>query len=338
MNVLHVINGVPISGGMNQIYNYIKNSQHSHMCIVNLRDGYSYIEKLAKANIECILSDLEYSNLVDVVKKHKIDIVHKQTGGGDCPSYVQKLYDHGIPLAETLHCPRKSAIPEGYVKKIHAHFSYTASLNPGRNVVVIPFPIDLAIGETKKALWPDKKMVVGRLARYEPSKMQDFIIKVAHYIRGDYPQHAVGMIFKIGGFANTVYEKAYLANLKRSSIAGYIEVVDFVSEEDKESFIASYDLYLNPTQNEANYSFFEPMTKGIPVISNPTEMTKDLFVCKWADLTERAFSEAIIEYYIDKEKHQRDSTRSIDMFKKLGHDIETHTQKMDKFYEDAIGV
>lgn len=333
MNVLHVLDGWPVSGGITQIYNHITHSRHNHMTLGNGLYGLSAVDKLVKAGIDCVLGDLEYSNIMRVVEKNNIGVVHKQTGGGDCPAYVDVLYKAGIPLVETLHCPRKSAIPIEKVMRTHAHFPYTASLNVDRVVDVIPFPIDFSIGFYRTTHWPEKKMVIGRLARYEPSKMQHFIVDLARYMRDNYPQYACNMLFRIGGFANTPFEKNYLDQLKRCQISGYLEIVDFVEEKDKEAFIAEYDLYINPTQNEGNYSFFEPLAKGTPVISNPTDMTKDLFVSAWADLTVQAFAEVIIKYYLDKQLYEATSQNCIDKFIDMDFSIENHVKRMDTLYE-----
>lgn len=270
VNILHVINGWPSGGITEQTYlicKYLPKEFKQYSIGYCHFDG-EFVKKFEDIGVECIHSDLNYSNLKKIIKEKNIHIVHKQTGGGDCPSYVYLLDNIDIPLIETLHCPRKSGIPANLLKKIVYTTEYTYNKNDKDHQDImqsIQYSIDLNRPIVDKPNIRDKKLKVGRLGRIVPDKRIDIILDLAYraYEEGlnidfvlagqipqDYPVHIE-------------YGKWFLGEVKKHPNVEYLGFV-----ENKYEFWKTLDICINPTWGASfEIVFLEAMACGIPILT-----------------------------------------------------------------------
>lgn len=271
MNILHIVNGWPDGGILEQVYLLCKHlpkefKQYSAgFCHF---DG-NFVKKFELAGVPCLQSDEQYSNILDLVAEHKIDIVHKHTGGGDYPEYVDVLYNAKIPLVETIYCPRKTGIPFEKAR----YFVYTTPYTLEKNdvsykekMISIQYALDLAKPIFDSRIHSnDHKLKVGRLCRLVPDKRTDVLLNLAamsvngelpveFHLAGVIPQdyahhieHGDKILKQIEGFPNITYH-------------GYIE--------NKFDFWKTLDICINPVW-EASFDivFLEAMACGIPIIT-----------------------------------------------------------------------
>ncbi len=272
MNILHIINGWPSGGIAEQTYllcKYLPKDKFKQYSIGYCHYDGAFVKKFEEVGVECIHSDEQYSNLSQVLIDKKIDIVHKQTGGGDCPQYIYLLNQFNIPLVETLHCPRSSNLPIGYVDKIIYTTEYTLQKNDEnhkKKMISIMYALDLQEPIRQRAKVPGEPFIVGRLGRVVPDKRPDVILDLAKLT---YEEYGDRIKFYIAGiipqdYLNHIkYGKWFLEEIKKYS---NIEYFGFV--ENKYDFWKQLDVCINPVwETSFDIVFLEAMACGIPILT-----------------------------------------------------------------------
>jgi glycosyltransferase involved in cell wall biosynthesis len=272
INILHIINGWPPGGITEQTYLLCKHLPKDKFKQYSL--GYChfdgvFVKKFEDVGVDCIKSDEQYSNLEQILKEKKIDIVHKQTGGGDFPEYCSLLKELNIPLIESLHCPRASGIPVDLVEKIVYTTPYTLYKNSPehmKKMVSINYALDLEKPFKNNTKNKKEKLVVGRLGRIVPDKKIDAILEVAkmcHNEFGDRIQfHLAGQIPKDYPL-HVKYGEYFIEEVETIPNVEYFGYVD-----NKYDFWKTLDVCINPVW-EASFEvvFLEAMACGVPILT-----------------------------------------------------------------------
>jgi glycosyltransferase involved in cell wall biosynthesis len=328
VRVLHVINGWAMGGITQATLDLIKNTPK----IKHYSIGYCWLdtpirEDFERAGCESIASsDEEYSCLYNVLTSKEISIVHKQTGGGDFPEWVQACKELGFPVVETIHCPRKSGIPPDHVAATHITTNYVANMNRDRPVWKIPYPCTLPLGH--KRISPrhrDEKIVIGRLARYEPTKLPDVIVNVAHLLY----EYKDDIEFKIMGFP---FNEDCYNQMIQHRIPGYLSIEGL--QNDKLAALNTLDICIDPVQETSfDMVMTEAMSQGIPVVTWQDSAAPE--VCGEAGIitTRKVFELArgCLSLVYDLDKYRKCSQAAIDQVK-LRHNPEDYGKKFEALY------
>lgn len=273
INILHIINGWPPGGILEQSYlicKYLPKNKFKQYSIGYCHfDGF-FVKKFEDVGVLCLKSDENYSNLKEIIETYKIDIVHKQTGGGDFPEYCKLLKEMNVPLIESLHCPRKSAIPVDLIERILYTTPYTLEKNDTEHqekMVSIQYALDLKepIADGGK-INEDGKIIVGRLGRIIEEKRQDILLMLAQMAYKDFGDmiefHLAGTIptdFK----CHIDYGKAFLEEVKKTPNCKYFGFI-----ENKYDFWKTLDICINPVcESSFEIVFLEAMACGIPILT-----------------------------------------------------------------------
>lgn len=273
INILHVINGWPPGGIAEQTYLICKHLPKDKFKQYSIGychfDGY-FVKKFEEIGVKCIKSDQNYSNLQNIIKDKNIHIIHKQTGGGDCPKYSSYIKSLGCKFIETLHCPRASGIPYYLIDKIIYTTEYTLYKNHGSyhpKMQSIKYALDLMSPIVEKAKEEDKEnIVVGRLGRVVPDKRGDVLLELSDLCYKDFGDK---IQFRIAGQIPQDYqlhieygEWFKYETEKRSNIK-YVGFVD-----NKYDFWKTLDICINPVE-EASFDvvFLEAMACGAPILT-----------------------------------------------------------------------
>jgi len=273
INILHVINGWPSGGIAEQTYLLVKHlprDQFRQYSIGYCHFDGEFAKKFEACGVPCIESDKYYTNIKQIIADKKIDIVHKQTGGGDFPSYIIEARKLGIPVVETIHCPRMSSLPLNYVKKIiyttdytknKNHHSYFNKMTPIQYALDLKEPFPFCLDREDNAT-----IKVGRLGRIVPDKRPDVMLDVAELLWNHYgPDVEV----HIAGMIPTDYEhhiKYGQEFLERAKNIPNVKYHGFV--ENKYDFWKSLDVALNPVwETSFDIVFLEAMACGIPIVT-----------------------------------------------------------------------
>lgn len=279
INVLHIINGWPAGGIAEQTYllcKHLPKDKFKQYSIGYCHFDGVFVKKFEEVGVPCLKSDENYTNLEQIIKENNINIVHKQTGGGDFPNYCKLLKKLNIPLVESLHCPRKTAIPTDMVDAVIYTTEYTKQKNRHcQKMHSIQYALDLkAPIFENKIQKKDYPFIVGRLGRVVPDKRPDVLLDLAEKC---YEQFGDKIQFHIAGqipqdhFFHIEYGREFLKqveNMPNVEYFGYIE--------NKYEFWKTLDVCINPVQ-EASFDivFLEAMACGIPIL------TWDNSAAKW---------------------------------------------------------
>lgn len=341
MIILHVVNDFLIGGISLIVYQLVQNVDAKHI-VIGFQGHRGFDQKIfddfqALDNVECLIfENEEYEGLLEVIKDKEVDIVHKQTGGGDFPEWVKTVKEKclNIPIIETLCCPRRSVLPDSHVDAIIGLAEITQSLNKPRKIHVIPQPCDISLREYKRPCWDNlTRIIVGRLARYEPFKNTDFIARLAHYM---YSQEEMRnrVEFVIAGFP---FNENYYRSIKEMEIPGFFRVMGSI--EDKLSFVDDLDLVIDPGRDEWNYVFIESMARGIPVITSENK-----YYGTWAIGSRlpyngvSVYAEEIMRYYWNVDHYMKKSQEAIAKFKEVDFTAETYGKRLTALYDRVLNV
>lgn len=272
MNILHIVNGWPPGGCIEQTYLACKYlpEKYKHFSIGFTHFDGSFVKKFEDIGVPCIHSDTGYSKLKEVIDEYKIDIVHTQTGGGDYEAFVPMLKEWGIPLIHWLHCPRKCAIPLDEVSKILYTTQYTLEKNPTHyhsKMKSIQYSLDLNAPIVEKREHENTTpLKVGRLGKIIPDKRPDVLLALAKmsYIGfgKDVEFHIAGMIPQDMSL-HVDYGKKWLEEAKKIPNITYHGFV-----EDKYEFWKTLDICINPVwETSFDIVFLEAMACGIPSLT-----------------------------------------------------------------------
>jgi len=273
INILHIINGWPSGGITEQVYllcKYLPKDQFKQYSIGYSHFDGAFVKKFEDVGVECIHSDKGYSNLQDIIREKDIHIVHKQTGGGDYPSYVPMLKEMGIPLIESIYCPRATAIPVDEVSKITYTTPYTLSKNKDEHyskMYPIQYALDIESPIVDCFSKKDKDhIIVGRLGRVVPDKRPDILLKLA---RLSYEKFGDKIQFHLAGVIpqdfplHIEYGKRFVKLCQKIPNVKYFGYV-----EDKYDFWKTLDICINPVwETSFDIVFLEAMACGIPILT-----------------------------------------------------------------------
>lgn len=257
--VLHVINGWALGGIAQATLDLIKNTPN----IKHYSIGYCWLDTTVKKDFEAsgctsIVCDANYTGFSSILKSNKIDIVHKQTGGGDFPDWVREARNSGVPVVESIHCPRTSAIPKELVAATVVTTDYVANKNQDRYINKIPYPCTLPLGSPRK-LPIGRKLVIGRMARYETDKLPIVIVRVAQMLW----EFRDRIEFLIMGYP---FKEQLYKEIKSMELEGYLTVEGL--QEDKLKSINRLDICLDPVwETSFDMVMTEAMSQGIPVVT-----------------------------------------------------------------------
>ena len=278
INILHIVNGWPSGGIIEQCYlvcKHLPKNKFSHVTIGFTHFDGAFIKKFEDIGVPCIHSDRDYANLKEVIDKYDIHIVHTQTGGGDYESYVPKLKEWGIPLVHQLHCPRACAIPADEVDTIIYTTPYTYEKNSEehkKKMKSIQYSIDLKspirdIAHIRNFQDTNNYPIkVGRLGRIVPDKKPDVLLSLAQMCLQAY---GMSVEFHVAGMIPQDYElhikegekfKQYVEQIPNITYHGFVE--------DKYEFWKTLDICINPVwETSFDIVFLEAMACGIPILT-----------------------------------------------------------------------
>ena len=259
LKILHVINGWALGGIAQATLDLIKNTPTlSHYSIGYCWTNTPVKKEFEEAGCHSIICDDKYSNIKDILISYGINIVHKQTGGGDFPEWVKICKELKIPIVESLHCPRTSGIPKELIAATVITTDYVGDKNTDRPLLKIPYPCTLPLGSPRN-LPRNRRLVIGRMARYESDKIPMVIIKVA-YILWEFKND---IEFLIMGYP---FNQNLYKEISDESEEGYIKVEGLQS--DKLTAINRLDVCLDPVwETSFDMVMTEAMSQGIPVVT-----------------------------------------------------------------------
>lgn len=268
INILHVINEWPSGGIQEQVYLIIKHlpkNEFRHFVLGHRMVDGAFFKKYEEEGAINIISDSNYIDFYNIVKSNNIQIVHKQTGGGDFPNYVCCCCSNKVPIVESLHCPRASVLPVDKVETIIYTTDYTLNKNDllhKNKMIPIQYSVDLYSSIVKEAELKDRDvLVVGRLGRIVWDKRPDVIINLA---KKSYSVFGDKVLFKIAGYAPDKRCRDWF--LLESSKLPNLEYVGFV--ENKYDFWRDLDVCVNPVwETSFDIVFLEAMACGIPILT-----------------------------------------------------------------------
>ncbi len=272
-NILHIINGWPPGGITEQVYllcKYLPKNQFRQYSAGYCHFDGPFFKKFEDVGTECISCDEDYSNIRNIILDKKIDIVHKQTGGGDFPSYVSVLKDMGIPLIESIHCPRATGIPIALVDKIVYTTRYTLEKNNHKyfdKMISIKYALDLEEPVVNHFSKKDSdNIIVGRLGRIVPDKRSDVVLEVA---KMSYERFGNKIQFHLAGQIpqdypmHIDYGKRFIEACEELPNVKYMGYVD-----NKYDFWKTLDICINPAwETSFDIVFLEAMACGVPILT-----------------------------------------------------------------------
>jgi len=342
INILHVINEWPAGGIQEQVYLLIKHlpkDRFNHF-VIGFRqpDGFFFKKYQECGAINIIDENVNYPKMEEVVKQYNIDIVHKQTGGGDCPDYIFRIKDMGVKLVESLHCPRQSSIPIDLVDRIVFTTPYTISKATKEQIYSqkfhsIQYSIDLdsPLVESPKKRAKQDKIVVGRLGRIVQDKRPDVIVKLAEIsnnLFGDKIQ------FKLAGYCPDDNMKAQLlsvvSKLPNLSYEGFVE--------NKYEFWNSLDICINPVwETSFDIVFLEAMACGLPILTWDNSAAKYVVYNAGMIPPEDMYMlfSGLVKLYKDPELCRVLGENGIKQIKEK-YSLSNFVKKWSQFYEDIV--
>lgn len=272
INILHVINGWPTGGIAEQTYllcKYLPQDQFKQYSVGYCHFNGAFVKKFEDVGVSCLESNESYDNINAIIEKYHIDIVHKQTGGGDYPEYINRL-PLNVKVVETLHCPRKTGLPRNKVNKIIYTTEYTKEKNSLEYYDImesIQYALDLPCPlRDEPYIRNEYPINVGRLGRIVADKRPDVILELADMSLGKYGDK---VHFCIAGQipqdypAHIQYGEQFLREVKKRPNIDYFGYV-----EDKYEFWLSLDICINPVcETSFDIVFLEAMACGIPILT-----------------------------------------------------------------------
>jgi glycosyltransferase involved in cell wall biosynthesis len=329
---LHVINGWALGGIAQSVLELVKATpQYQHYAI-----GYCWLDTNMKKEFEeagciSIISPTEhYPDFKTILKNYDIDIVVKQTGGGDNPPWVMEAHGAKIPIIENMHCPRRSSIPHDVCAFTVGQSKYTASKSKDRNVLVIPNICSLPLGEPR-TLSKAKYMVVGRLARYEVDKLHHVIYSVARMLY----EYREALRFLLMGHE---FNRRYYEEIKKVEVPGYFIVEG--EQKDKIAALNRLNVCINPTWEAGfEYCLVEAMSQGLPVITwndsaGPEAAENAGIICK-----KEVFHLATAIYHLGNNPAQYEllSKAGIEKVKTV-YSAEAVSAQYDKLFQECLQI
>ena len=331
--ILHVINGWALGGIAQATLDLIKNTpQHEHYAI-----GYCWLETQTRKDFEAagcksiVTQSEHYPGFADKLKMYKIDIVHKQTGGGDCPEWVNIANLEKVPVVESIHCPRKSGIPPSFVAATVVTTQYVVEKNTDRPIDKIMYPCTLPFKEAR--LHPKvrgkRKVTVGRMVRYEMDKLPEVLTKVALLLM----EYEGEIEFLIMGYP---FNEKVFHSMQQMNIPDYCAIEGL--QEDKEKALARLDICLDPVwETSFDMVMTEAMSQGIPVVTWEDSAAPE--VCGKAGIvTERtafALAQAVLKLVRSQEAYDTAAYYAYQQIRER-HDPKKYGEQFNKVYERVL--
>lgn len=326
MKVLHLINGWALGGITQAVLDLIQNTPN----IEHYAAGYCWTSTSVKDDFEkagcksIIFPDETYEGFGSILAQNQIDIVHKQTGGGDFPEWVNICDRFDVKIVESLHCPRTSAIPKELIATTVVTTDYVAEKNKDRQIVKIPYPCTLPLGEPREL--PKRRLKVGRMARYEVDKLPEIIAKVANLLW----EFQDIMEFYIMGypFNARVYDE-----MLRWEIPNYIHVLG--KQDDKLEAIKQLDICIDPVwETSFDMVMTEAMSQGIPVVTWKNSAAPEVAGYGGIVTEEKVFclAEAVKKLATDHVEYAKRSFAAINKIK-TQHDPRKYGKAFEALYQ-----
>jgi glycosyltransferase involved in cell wall biosynthesis len=263
LKVLHVINGWALGGIAQVTLDLIKNTPNvKHYAIGYCWTETSVFKEFEEAGCVNIIDDEKYANLENKLVGYDIDIVHKQTGGGEFPEWVKVCNNRSVPVVESLHCPRASGIPKEFISATVCTTDYVINKNQDRPVDKIPYPCGLPLAEPRQHPWKaglKRPMRVGRIARYEFDKLPEVIATTAIFLR-----HLRDEVeFYIMGYP---FNEPLFEMMKVFHNPPFINILGL--QENKLESLRKLDICIDPVwETSFDIVMIEAMSQGIPVVT-----------------------------------------------------------------------
>lgn len=329
--VLHVINGWALGGIAQVVLDCINNTNNvQHYAVGYCWKDTEMAKEYAKSKCTNIFTDENYSDFADIIKSFGIDVVHKQTGGGEFPEWVKLCKELNVPVIESLHCPRTSGIPKEFIARTICTTDYVINKNKDRGIVKIPYSCNLPIGEPRKHPWRDSKrrIKIGRVARYEIDKVPEIIASTAMFLQ----ENIELLEFHIMGYP---FNKELFESMQVYHNPPFINVLGL--QPNKLEALKSLDICLDPVwETSFDIVMIEAMSQGIPVVTWNDSAAPE--VCGDGGLvTERLsykLSQAIMALVQDKNLYEHCSSRAINKIKTV-HNPVLYGEKFDRLYAEV---
>lgn len=306
-NILHIINGWPSGGIAEQTYllcKHLPKDKFKQFSIGYCHFDGEFVKKFEDVGVPCIRSDYHYTDIIQVLLNNKIDIIHKQTGGGDFPNWVKVAKNYGIKIVETLHCPRASGIPIEYLDAITYTTDYTYYKN-SKEYHKIMYDIQYAL-DLKEPLRNEPKLRnkdvirVGRLGRIVADKRPDAILELARRMLDTKYKDLV--VFSLAGMIPKDNKEFGDKFIKSCEDLPNVEYNGFV--KNKYDFWKNLDICVNPVwETSFDIVFLEAMSCGIPILTWDNSASK--YVVKNAGIITREYYDTFFDgliYLIENEK------------------------------------
>lgn len=338
MRILHVINDFLPGGILEQVNNIIE--------YVNVGEGYRHFVTGFRGDVNlinnkalCFNDSKNYDEIINNVKNFEIDIVHKQTGGGDCPDWVRRVQLNypNIKLVETLHCPRRTAAYRQMDAIIYTT-DYTLIQNEGLNkdkFHSIMYPItDREYPENYiETKHTDKDIIcVGKMGRIVPEKCWDDMIALADLV---YPKYGDRVQFLFAGY---IPEGSQYGVKFQEECAKRVNVSYLGFFKDKYEFWDKLDICVNPVwETSFDIVYQEAMNCCIPVVTWDDSAAK--YVVEDAGIV----TDRNVESLFKATSQLIDGVEERKSFAYLGkkliqekYDVKIFKEKFEKMYGDLI--
>lgn len=280
MRVAHIVNELWLGGIQETVYALCHAMADVEHLVLFHTDGPMRASFWALPHVRLFQIRKDYRGLDALVLEHRVDIVHKQCGGGDESAFLWPLRrpDRLCAIVESMHCPRRCKTPADVVDAVLCASQYTLSHNtdshiPAERFRLIPYgvvpvaPSQDRLSVRKAWKIPDDAIVIGRVGRLSGSKLVHETIQTALHLW----QHGMTNLYGvIGGSVPKDEGPTYAQSLQRAF--EQYPILRFLGEaetpEIRASWLAAMDLVCYPTQGEGfGMIFLEAIQQGIPIVT-----------------------------------------------------------------------
>ena len=291
----------------------------------------------------------DYTLLREFVLRERIDIVHKQMGGGDESKMLQELCGPRVcRIVESIHCPRDCKTPTHAVDAVCLASQYTQSFQT-RDLpfTIVPYgstpvrPQQSPQSVRQQLQIPEDAFVIGRVGRLSGNKLVHDTVLVLDLLRHKCPNMYCVIAGSVPRDEGPQYYQEMIATFGRDPQIRLI--ANLGSAVRRSEILSALDLCVYPTQEEGfGMVFVEAMHQGLPVVTYDNGANKETLgmagVCvPWSEsLNERIthMSIAVEELYRRREILMYMSGLSLS--RSAYFTAEAYGDRMRKVYDNVI--